>query len=217
MKIESIIKRKKGTTVKMDDPKITYKFLPERDNFEDPNIAVVEDEGHARLFLRAKEAYRLHEGKEPAPLPEQDEVLPLGSSLINGENYTIKGGDTVAVQVIINMAQDDSGLEVEEWNDLSDEERGEHMQAVLDDLKGNDPDDNKPADNNPTPAEEEKPKLQEEAQENPREETAAKGAINPDDFSRDQLVEQFQKRFGRKPSTQMKKEDIARALNQDDE
>lgn len=216
MKIECIIKRKKGTIVKMDNPTITYKFLPESGNFEDPHVATVEDAGHARLFLRHDEAYRLHEGKAPDPLPEEEEVEALGSSLVTGENYTIKGGDTVSLQVIINMALDDSGLEVEDWNKLSDDYRGQRIQAVLDELKDVPPaQEQQPEQQKP---QEQEAKEEQSAQETqPEQNTEANGAVNPDDFTRPQLADMFKKRFGRKPSTQMDKAAIARALSQDDE
>lgn len=210
MKIESIIKRKKGTVVKMDHPTITYKFAPENGDFEEPHVAVVTDEGHARLFLRHTEAYRLYEGEAPAPLPEVEGPQPLGSSVITATSYKIMGGDTVDVRVLINMALDDSELEVEDWNALSDAERGDRINVVLNELQGSEV------------AEEEKPaapveKVDENTEEQKEEPAAVTGALNPDDFTRPQLVEMFQKRFGRKPSTQMDKPAIARALSQDDE
>lgn len=209
MKIESIIKRKKGTVVKMDHPTITYKFAPENGDFEEPHVAVVTDEGHARLFLRHTEAYRLYEGEAPAPLPEVEEPRPLGSSVITDTSYKIMGGDTVDVRVLINMALDDSELEVEDWNALSDAERGERINVVLKELQGSEVAEEEPA----APVE----KVEEETEEQKEEPAAVNGALNPDDFTRPQLVEMFQKRFGRKPSTQMGKPAIARALSQDDE
>lgn len=203
MKIESIIKRKKGTVVKMDNPPVTYKFLPENGDFEGPHVAVIEDEGHARLFLRHDEAYRLFEGEAPAPLPEQTGPEPLGSSLVTGETYTITGGDTVDVKVIINMAIDDDGLEVEEWNALSDEDRGQRIKAVLAQLKGTE--------------QEKAPEVEPEA---PEEKPAAPAVTESAESAapdRKDLVEQFVKRFGRRPSNKMKAEDIARALAADDE
>lgn len=219
MKIECTIKRSKGTIVKMDNPSVTYKFAPESDNFEDPHVSVVEDDGHARLFLRIDEAYRLYEGEAPKPLPEKEEVQPLGSSLVTGENYTIVGGDTVDLAVIVNMAFDDSGLEVEDWNKLSDEDRGERIKAVLADLKGKEPEDNQNPDNDPPPpppADTENLNQENNGAPNPAAATD-NAAINPEDFTRPELAEMFKKRFGRNPSTQMDKKAIARALSQDDE
>lgn len=215
MKIESIIKRKKGTVVKMDNPTATYKFLPESGDFEDPHVAVVEDEGHARLFLSHPEAFALHEGKAPEPLQEEVGPQPLGSSLITGQNYTIVGGDTVELQVLINMAFDDSELEVEDWNNLSDQERADRINVVLAELKGKETTTQEPEKVEEKP--EEKP---EQSKPEAKPETGGKKdeskPTEEKELNRDELVEQFQKKFGRKPHYKMKAEDIARAISKDD-
>lgn len=215
MKIESIIKRKKGTIVKMEDPRVTYHFKPEGGIFDNPHVATVEDEGHARLFLRVDEAYRLFEGEAPAPLPDQEVEQPLGASILTAGSYKITGGETVEATVLVNMAFDDSEMDIEDWNALSDDERGVRISAVLNELQADVADDALVAEKQPEATKE--PVNQEPvAQEGvglPEKVTA----IDPDDFGRDELVEMFQKRFGRQPSRQMKKEDIARALSADDE
>ena len=76
MQIESIIKRKNGTTVTLGTT--TYFFhSPKAD---DPHVATVDNDDHAQHLLSIKEGFRIYRAKEPAkavepeaPAVDQDE------------------------------------------------------------------------------------------------------------------------------------------------
>lgn len=70
MKIESILKRAKGTIVVLGTQK--YHFQPEQPG--GPHVAEVADEGHAERFLAIREGYRAVPSKVAAP------TAPVGTS-----------------------------------------------------------------------------------------------------------------------------------------
>lgn len=131
MKIESKIKRSGGSVIEMFGTK--YHFMP---NAEGAHVAEVEDEDHIARFLAIPEGYKIH---KPGQLKEvkRTEVL-LGSSVhpatfeINGKTYAL--GDVVA------GAHKESGLSVDEWNALGDENRHSRIDAQLDKLAATDTD-----------------------------------------------------------------------------
>lgn len=71
--IESIIKRKAGTT--LDFPTASYHFKP---NNEGAHVAEVEDEAHIARLLSIPEGYRLYQGTaaKPAPTDPTEPVAP---------------------------------------------------------------------------------------------------------------------------------------------
>lgn len=77
MKIESIIRRKKGTTVTMQGE--SYHFTPDS---EGRHVADVNKKAHLAKFLAIPEGYRLvlddeeHNQPAPAPVIEKPIVLP---------------------------------------------------------------------------------------------------------------------------------------------
>lgn len=140
MKIQSIIRRAKGTTVELGDK--VYSFLPENDH-----VCDVTNEAHIERFLSIKEGFReaVQDGahKSPAavkntatdttpPVPVVDSGMLIGSSVhpsefeINGRAYSL--GDVVA------NAYAASGMSTDEWNTMQDDERHDLIDAELDKL-----------------------------------------------------------------------------------
>jgi fructose-specific component phosphotransferase system IIB-like protein len=132
MKIESIIRRKHGTVVKMGD--MTYHFQPAAN--DERHLEEVTNNAHIARFLSIPEGYRVPEG-EAAPsqvhVPAQDAVL-LGSSK-HEASYEI-GGKFYQLGDLVRMAFDESDYTVPEWNALADAEREAMIQDELDLLKG---------------------------------------------------------------------------------
>jgi hypothetical protein len=223
MKIESLIKRKNGTKVQLDAPKREYHFAPENGNFNDPHVCEVEEENHARILLRISGGYRLAEG-ETAP-PDEDITPPrLKGSAVHDARYTIKGGDVIELEDLVNMAFDDSGLDEDDWNELADQQRYEYIDTTLRELQEGFHETNdagKPADDeNHDDAEynsegkdenqhEEKPKAEDET----KPEDNQKGGDLP---SRKELVAAFKEKFGRNPSNKLSVEDLYNAINEKD-
>lgn len=220
MKIESLIKRKNGTKVQLDAPKREYHFAPESGNFNDPHVCEVEEESHARILLRISGGYRLAEG-ETAP-PDEDLTPPrLKGSAVHDARYTIKGGDTIELEDLVNMAFDDSGLDEDEWNELADQQRYEYIDTTLRELQegfhetnndgangdnnaDDDTTDSKPAEGGAGDSQqEEKPK----AEDKPKD-----GDLPP----RKELVAAFKEKFGRNPSNKLSVEDLYNAINEKD-
>lgn len=243
MKIESLIKRSGGTKIDMDAPKRQYHFKPTEE--DDRHIADVDVEHHAKTFLRIKEGYRavdaddLDDDQDDNPLPTRE----LKSSLIHNATYTIKGGDVIELEDLVNMAFDDSGLDEDGWNDLSDQERYEFIDATLKELQegvhgdgeeskvqtqepanaSGDTADNKPADD--TAADQNGDNDTSEAAKSV---DAAAASVNPDQngngvnddlegLTRKQLEPIYKQRFGRLPSSQMTVPQIRAALSEDDD
>jgi len=234
MKIESIIKRKKGTVVEMDAPKRKYHFVPESGQLTDPHVCEVDVESHAAALLRIRDGYRLAEGETPPPpADDDDDTEELAGSTVHSASYTIKGGDTVELSDLIAMAWEDSGLSVEAWNKLVDQERYAYIDATLNELQGGihgdttippEDDGNKPETQQPEttqpPADNQQPNPpaapapQEQVSE--QKPTLADGGIDPktvsDEMTRDQLAAVFTKVIGRNPSRQMNKTDLIAAI-----
>lgn len=232
MKIESIIKRKKGTVVEMDDPKRKYHFLPENGQHSDPHVCEVDVDSHAAALLRIRDGYRPAAGETlPPPADDDNENDELAGSTVHSATYTIKGGDTIELNDLVAMAWEDSGLSVEEWNKLLDQERYSYIDATLSELQGGihgdtniPPEDNdnapKPeADTDGKPAATNEQPNPPAPQPTPEEKKPEDGDdIDPktvnEDMSRDQLAKVFAKLIGRTPSRQMNKKDLVAAIKQ---
>lgn len=212
MKIESLIKRKKGTQVQLEAPRKVYHFKPETGVLADPHVCEVENEGHIRALLKIREGFRPAVGEE-APAAEEQDVRQLNGSSVHDAKYTIKGGDTIELSDLVNMAFDDSGLDEDEWNALVDQERYEYIDTTLRELQEGFKDDVAPEATEQTEAAE-----QPESPEAPEATEEAKPEAKADEpLDRKALVAQFKERFGRAPSNKMKAEEIARALSEKDD
>lgn len=230
MKIESLIKRKGGTVVEMDAPTRTYRFAPESGNHEDPHVADVDEQSHIRALLRIREGFRVLEGEGLQEEEQQqfDIDQPLVGSKIHSASYKIKGGDTIALDDLVAMAFQDSGLDCEQWNNASDEERYGFIDATLMELQegiANDDLDVDAAQAAKLKQAEEEAAAKEVAKQvdkkpdpAPVAQDNANSAEQPQmgDMSRKELAALYQKRFGRQPSTRMSIEDITNALSEED-
>lgn len=220
MKIESLIKRKNGTKVQLDAPKREYHFAPESGNFNDPHVCEVAEESHARILLRISGGYRVAEG-ETAP-PDEDLAPPrLKGSAVHDARYTIKGGDVIELDDLVNMAFDDSGLDEDDWNELADQQRYEYIDTTLRELQegfhetdanGTTGDDNA-ADDEPEKKPEEGKDGDNQQEEKPKAEDKPKDGDLP---PRKELVAAFKEKFGRNPSNKLSVEDLYNAINEKD-
>lgn len=218
MKIESLIKRKNGTKVQLDAPKREYLFAPESGNFNDPHVCDVEEESHARILLRISGGYRLAEGEKG--LPDEDINPPrLKGSAVHDARYTIKGGDVVELEDLVNMAFEDSGLDEDDWNELADQQRYEYIDTTLRELQEGFHETNdagKPGDDEKTGDAEDNNEGKDESQqeEKPKAEDKPKEGDLP---SRKELVAAFKEKFGRNPSNKMSVEDLYHAINENED
>lgn len=233
MKIESLIKRKGGSVIEMDAPNRSYHFAPASGNHEDPHVADVEEQSHIRALLRIREGFRVLEGEGLQEEEKQQFEIDqhLVGSKIHSASYKIKGGDTIALDDLVAMAFQDSGLDCDQWNDASDEERYGFIDATLMELQEGIANEEldvdaaqaaklKQADEEA--AAEEAAKLAKQASKQPEVAPAAQNNANSaeqpqlGDMSRKELAALYQKRFGRQPSTRMSIDDIAKALSEED-
>lgn len=144
MKIECKNIRKGGT--KVDLGNIEYHFEPLEDG---AHVADVQIAAHIDRFLSIADAYRVYHGKlDPKGKPaEIDGVAPvavkaappvsqptglIGSS-VHEAIYQI-GSATLTLGEIVAKAHVASGLSVEEWNELEDEDRHAKIDIMLDEL-----------------------------------------------------------------------------------
>ena len=215
MKIESLIKRKGGSVVEMDAPSRTYHFAPVSGKHEDPHVAEVEEQSHIRALLRIREGFRVLEGEAQQDDPVHDDDLQLVGSNIHAASYKIKGGETISLDELVSMAFLDSGLDQDQWNNASDEDRYGFIDATLLELQLGE------AEPEPVKQQEEpdvEPTATQQAEEQappPAQEPAAEQQ-ELGSMSRADLSDLYQKRFGRKPSTRMTIADIANALSEED-
>lgn len=243
MKIESLIKRIGGTFVDMEAPTKQYHFKPSED--DDRHIANVDEEHHAKALLRIKEGYRAVDAEDDEPENDPVPDRQLNGSVVHNASYTIKGGDTILLADLIDMAFDDSGLSDEEWNALDDNDRYVYINTTLKELVDGehgevaeqtaqtqaDQSTTGPSDpvgqsaqidtaadttgNQDTNVE---AKSADVVDSPVKEDTDANGIPdNLDDLKGEALITAYEKKFGRKPSSKMKVDDIRRALSEDDD
>ena len=215
MKIESLIKRKGGSVVEMDAPSRTYHFAPVSGKHEDPHVAEVEEQSHIRSLLRIREGFRVLEGEAQQDDPVHDDDLQLVGSNIHAASYKIKGGDTISLDELVSMAFQDSGLDQDQWNNASDEERYGFIDATLLELQLGEGEP-EPVKQQEEPGVEPAATQQTEEQAPPPAQEPAAEQLELGSMSRADLSDLYQKRFGRKPSTRMTIADIANALSEED-
>ena len=240
MKIESLIKRSGGTFVDMEAPTKQYHFKPSEE--DDRHIANVDVEHHAKALLRIKEGYRAVDAEDDEPENDPVPDRQLNGSVVHNASYTIKGGDTILLADLIDMAFDDSGLTEQEWNALGDEDRYEYINITLKELvdgehgdgeeetqtdestgTASDTVDATAADDTETGGNgDQDTTIASESADldsSPVNEDADANGITDsiDDLKGDALVAAYEKRYGRKPSSKMRVDDIRRALSEDDD
>lgn len=236
MKIESLIRRAKGTVVEFDDR--TYHFKP---TDTDPrHQAEVDVEAHAKRLLAITEGYApLDGGESPFPVPKQEGKI--AGSLVHSAQYTLQDGSTISLDELTSRAFRESGLSIGEWNELSDEDRYEHIDTTLGEIQ----EESKPREQHydaPEPTIEQEAKVidvkendhkEDEPKEGPVKEEVVKedGAKEdepkdapvkedtkqpePAELDRDELAKQFEAKFGRKPNGKLSARSIQKALEED--
>lgn len=239
MLIESLIKRKDGTKVEMEGPERVYHFKPSENDTR--HIADVDVDVHAKMFLRIREGYKAVDPVDLEDDEDGDTGRNLNGSNIHSASYTIKGGDVIELEDLVNMAFDDSGLSEDEWNQLDDADRYAYIDTTLSELQDGIKDENQnaepadqPGDADPQPEDthsddsapdqsDEGTDLQEVAEQSDPEPTNAddlNGDGVPDSLegkSRADLAAQFKARFGRNPSTKMTIPQIIAALSEEED
>ncbi len=135
MKIQSIIRRAKGTTVGLGDK--VYFFSPDLDHTCD-----VTDEVHIKRFLSIKEGFREAVGDDSAKVAQkssesvkQEGIYPvaLHGTSVHPSEFEIKGR-TYTLGEIVAKAHAATGLSVEDWNSIPEGERADLIDAELDKL-----------------------------------------------------------------------------------
>lgn len=147
MIIESIIKRDPPTEIDLDGT--VYKFKPDEHG---RHVADVTDKRHIARLLSITEGYQLP-GDEPLASDVQAELdreieqrsnpvsqpvlTPTDSQALKGSTVhpaviDLGDGKQVAIDEVIDTAYQESGLTTAEWNDLSDDDRHNLIDAILD-------------------------------------------------------------------------------------
>lgn len=126
MKIECILHRPGGSRVQLEAPRVEYHFKPS--DTEPRHIAEVAESSHISTLLRITEGYRSAEGEQEEEKPRVH--IDLKASNLHNPIYNIPGG-SIELAGVVELAQKDSGLTPEEWNDLDDQDRTEWIDQVL--------------------------------------------------------------------------------------
>ncbi len=225
MKIESIIRRANGTKVRMDSE--NYHFKP---SAADPrHLAEVTREAHISAFLRIPEGYRLPDGEEIDEELEKkiDDALTLKSSAIHNANYPIGGKDITLPELIV-MAHQDSGLSIDEWNALEDEDRYEIIDRTLEDLHraaAKAPVEPKEVKDEQAPERDAMPDSEadeDDGQQDGEQDDAGEQQQNneppaeqqPTELDRDALVEKYKAMFGKTPHHKLSAERLQQIINE---
>lgn len=231
MKIESIIRRANGTKVRMDSE--NYHFKP---SAADPrHLAEVTREAHISAFLRIPEGYRLPDGEElDAELEKKiDDALTLKSSAIHNANYPIGGKDITLPELIV-MAHQDSGLSIDEWNALEDEDRYEIIDRTLEDLHraaAKAPVEPKEVKDEQAPERDAMPDSEDdipqngeqggeqdddagEQHEEPQQNNEPPAEQKPTELDRDALVEKYKAMFGKNPHHKLSAERLQQIIEE---
>ncbi len=217
MIIESRIRRKNGTKVKLDD--VLYHFKPEKD---ERHLAEVKRDEHIRTFLAIPEGFQPAEGeKVSSKLQKQlDEDNALKGSIVHDAKYNFHG-EEVSLDELVQIAFDDSGLSHEEWNELDDQKRYAFIDQAIASLKG---DEKEPIEIVPenTPMTGEGQPLPDDGNATtetnlPLPESIEEAIDGPASLDREELAKQYKAKFGRNPAKTMTAERIKHVLDQEDE
>lgn len=189
MKIESIIRRKNGTRVELDDSVYHFKPTPE----DERHLCEVTVHAHIKRFLSITEGFQpadLDELKTvaadiSAPVPAAPDRPVLGSLVgVQEKDGTVTTLPELPREQLLILARD---MDIADADSLSDEELAEAIRA------------------------EEVEVVEEPGQ--PEEEQAKQ----PVALDRDALVEQYKAKFGRAPHHKLSAERIAQILAEDAE
>jgi hypothetical protein len=140
-RIESKLRRVGGSIIPLDG--IDYHFKPYTDG---AHVCEVTNEDHADRFLSITEGFKLYRGEgtpadgstaAPAPAPIEQPVIVTAAApeiLLGGDfpaSFDIHG-KTYALGDVVAAAHESSGLTVEAWNALPEDERDGKIEAELD-------------------------------------------------------------------------------------
>lgn len=208
MKIESIIRRKNGTRVELDDQVYHFKPTPE----DERHLAEVSIRAHIQRFLSIPEGFQPAEIDEtqasPAPV-QQPPAPPVQASPLNTDQPVLgtlagvqnKDGSASSLpqlprEQLLVLARD---MEIEGAEDLSDEELVKAIEADPVELV-----DDADADS--------------EADTGNGDETKGddKAAEQPAPLDREALVEQYKARFKKAPHHKLTAERIKQILDEDE-
>lgn len=148
MDIECKIHRNGGTKTTIETTE--YHFAPLPDG---AHVAAVDNEAHADRFLSISEAYKLYRGEGKAEKPTAKVVAPAPAavdtqipdhappelSTAHPASFEI-GGKTYTATEIAYLAIEKAEITPAAWNELTDDERAEHFDVVLDALADADKD-----------------------------------------------------------------------------
>lgn len=197
MKIESIIKRDPPTRIRLGGT--VYQFAVDS---EGRHVVDVTNEEHIARLLSIPEGYRVVLEKDEKKAdkildkhpqddgePANDNIEPIGST-VHPEEIDLGGGHIVGRDVAMQVAIEDNGLTVEQWNALRDDERHNLIDTVLDGMAsqlsvGDDDQGSEEEGDTESPAE----------------------------LDRDQLAAEYKERFGKAPHGKWSAEKILDELN----
>ncbi|WP_313824088.1 hypothetical protein [Leclercia sp.] len=213
MKIECILHRPGGSLVQLEAPRVEYHFKP---SDADPrHIAEVADSSHISTLLRITEGYRSAETEQKEEKPRAQ--VTLTASALHNPIYNIPGG-TIVLADVVEMAQKDSGLSPEDWNDLDDQDRTEWIDQVLLELQATVP--AAPTEIAGTPAAKSDEESEESA-ETPADDGQAgddNAANGPDQIDTEDELEtlraEYKKVFKRNPAKSMTAANLKRAISE---
>lgn len=215
MKIECILHRPGGSRVQLEAPRVEYHFKP---SDTDPrHIAEVAESSHISTLLRITEGYRSAEGEQEEEKPRVH--IDLKASNLHNPIYNIPGG-SIELAGVVELAQKDSGLTPEEWNDLDDQDRTEWIDQVLLELHATIP--SEPPVVAGTPAAEGEDDTADESNEGEQEddgqETQENAASGPDQIDTADELEnlrvEYKKVFKRNPAKSMTAANLKRAISE---
>lgn len=240
MKIESLIRRAKGTLVELDDK--TYHFKPTES--DERHLAEVGIESHAKRLLSITEGYALADGGEsPFPVPQQQGNI--AGSQVHAAQYTLLNGEILSLDELTSRAFKESGLSIGEWNDLSDEDRYAQIDTTLGEIMdeseprekhydapevGDDADNEQeeqeepgevktitvqPQQEAPETGDETPPAVTEKPATEPKPAADKSVAEEPVELDREALAKLFEAKFNRKPNGKLSARSIQKALEED--
>lgn len=191
MKIESIIRRKNGTRVEMDEA--VYHFKPT--DADERHLCEVEIKAHIQRFLAIPEGYQpadlsdLSDITQPAPAEPTGEQPVLGTldGVVEQDGTVTKLEELPRDQLLV-LARD---MEIEGAEDMTDEQLAAAVRAE--------------------PVEPVDEPTEEPTKDEPQKDKA------PAELSRDDLAKQYEAKFGKRPHHKLSAERIKQILAEDDE
>lgn len=205
MKIESIIRRKAGTRIQLEEQH--YHFKPTEE--DERHCAEVGIEAHVERLLSITEGFR------PADEPAT-EAPKIKGSVVHPALFTLTNGETLTLAELTSRAFTASGMDLTAWNALSDQERYEQLDTTLGEIN-----EELVAPSAPTlepetkdePATTETKTVDEADDESVDEETVAKDEPATEAvLNREALATQYEAKFGKKPHHKLSAERIKQVL-----